>query len=139
MSFFTTAGVKNSVVTETNTSVRHYIVVYIISPVSIILTTASQMVLKARTAVHTSQFNIKRTTPLPPPPPHPLQKKYEPVHNKTYNKTCVTSKDRDERQVWQGFFLIHLSIVQRLWKAYAICKDSYQKARMPLIFRCIHH
>ena len=32
----------------------------------------------------------------PSPPPPPPQLKFEPAHDKTYNKACVTSKDSDQ-------------------------------------------
>ena len=44
--------------------------------------------------------------------PDQLAKLYEPVHDKTYNKTCVASKDSDQpvRPLSKARFLVHFSL-----------------------------
>ena len=57
----------------------------------------------------------------------------EPAHDKSYNKSCVTSKGSGQsvyHLVWKGFSFILLWISRMLYKAYAITEDSDQTARM---------
>ena len=53
------------------------------------------------------------------------------AHDKTYNKTCVTSKDSDQSVYPPSTaMVIFLWIAQKLLKAQAISEDSDQTARM---------
>ena len=57
----------------------------------------------------------------------------EPPNNKTYNKTCVTSKDSDQPvhpPITERFSFVPVWISRRLQKAHAISKDFDQTAWM---------
>ena len=61
---------------------------------------------------------------------------YEPAHDKTYNNSCVTSKDSGQpaHQPYMAMVLVSpLWIGRRLQKAHAIKDDSDQTARMRML------
>ena len=64
-------------------------------------------------------------------------KQIEPAHDKTYDKTCVTSKDSDQPvqcflfiPLWIARGLFPHWIAQGILKVHAISEDSDQSARM---------